>query len=139
MKKNKGFTLIELLVVIAIIGILSSVVLASLNTARDKGNDAAVKTNLTTVRTQAELYYDDNSNTYEGMCDVSPITDAIEAAGTAGNGSQDCYDDSNEWMAFAKLKTSNTLWFCADYQGVSTTTTTDFSAAQPADGSIKCN
>ncbi|HQC46196.1 MAG TPA: type II secretion system protein, partial [Candidatus Paceibacterota bacterium] len=31
MKKNKGFTLIELLVVIAIIGILSSVVLASLN------------------------------------------------------------------------------------------------------------
>ena len=59
---NKGFTLIELLVVIAIIGILSSVVLSSVNLARSKGIDASVKANLAGVRSQAEIYYDSNGD-----------------------------------------------------------------------------
>jgi uncharacterized RDD family membrane protein YckC/type II secretory pathway pseudopilin PulG len=53
---------------IAIIGILASVVLASLNSARDKGQDAAIKATLNNVSAQAELYYDDNLNSYEGLC-----------------------------------------------------------------------
>jgi prepilin-type N-terminal cleavage/methylation domain-containing protein len=54
---KRGFTLIELLVVIAIIGILSSVVLASLTSARARSKDTAIKTQLAQVRSQAELFH----------------------------------------------------------------------------------
>ena len=58
MKQEKGFTLIELLVVIAIIGLLSSIVIASLNTARMKARDAERIAEFRQVHTAMELYYD---------------------------------------------------------------------------------
>ena len=60
-KSARGFTLIELLVVIAIIGILSSIVLASLNTARLKSRDARRVADLRQVQLAMQLYYDANS------------------------------------------------------------------------------
>lgn len=58
----KGFTLIELLVVIAIIGILSSIVLASLNTARLKSRDARRVADIKQIQLAMQLYYDANSS-----------------------------------------------------------------------------
>jgi prepilin-type N-terminal cleavage/methylation domain-containing protein len=80
MTQSRGFTLIELLVVVAIIGILSAVVLVSLNAARNKGSDAAIISNLNTIRLQAELYYSDHNSAYgidfalPGACPTAGLT-----------------------------------------------------------------
>jgi len=61
-KSQKGFTLIELLVVIAIIGVLASVVLASLNTARSKARDAQRLSDIKQLVNAIEMYYNDNGS-----------------------------------------------------------------------------
>lgn len=74
--KRRGFTLIELLVVIAIIGLLSSIVLASLNTARMKGRDAARVSIIRQIGNGLALYQLQN-NDY-------PLIAQDECGGTEG-------------------------------------------------------
>jgi prepilin-type N-terminal cleavage/methylation domain-containing protein len=60
-ENSKGFTLIELLVVIAIIGILASIILASLSTAQAKGRDARRISDIKQIQLALSLYYDANN------------------------------------------------------------------------------
>lgn len=117
LRRTRGFTLIELLVVIAIIGILSSVVLASLNTARDKGTDAARKSNLNNIRAQAEIVFDDDGD-YAAVCADTNVDRAVDAA----NGN--CYNAAAGWAANAELTTAGTF-YCVDFSGDATTTGAD--------------
>jgi type II secretion system protein G len=84
MNLKKGFTLIELLVVISIIGLLSSVVLASLNNARSKARDSVRMAQTQQVRKALEMYAIDNNGTYPsaittGICpyDIDYIQPAL--------------------------------------------------------------
>lgn len=117
---NKGFTLIELLVVIAIIGILSSVVLASLNSARNKGADAATKAQLANARAQAELFYDAQSpNSYTNVCTAAGgIASMITGASNSSGGTAVCYASSSAWAVSAPLKAVTGNW-CVDSTGSS--------------------
>lgn len=60
-RRLKGFTLIELLVVIAIIGILASIIIASLNSARQKSRDARRIADLKQIQTALALYFHDHN------------------------------------------------------------------------------
>ena len=116
--RSRGFTLIELLVVIAIIGVLSAVVLASLNTARSKGNDAAIQSNLSTIQTQAEIFYG-VGNTYTGVCADATVTKAITATESAnGTGGQvTCTATATAYAVSSTLVADPTKYWCIDSTG----------------------
>lgn len=137
MKKfNKGFTLIELLVVIAIIGILSSIVLASLSSARTKGEDAAIKSTLASMRAQAELYYSTNSNygiTATTCGTASSMFASTTATGSlknlldglaARNVTPACQSSATAWAVSSPLKTAG-QFYCVDSTGTAKETTAD--------------
>lgn len=132
MKNKAGFTLIELLMVVAIIGILATVVVGMLGGAKKKGEDSGIKEQMTSLRTQAELYAADNGGIYSDMftndntwasmdTTIQAILDYISDqtnVHTAGS-------SANAWAAQAQLKQDTTQYVCVSStsNGLSISTT----------------
>ena len=132
LRLNFGFTLIELLVVVAIISLLSSIILTSLKSARIKGADGAIKSQLLSFKTQAALYYSLHNDTYgpatTGNCDINMFADsAIDPMITnlynlAGNNWYNCFTSpsapTTSWVVIVRSSSGGAQYWCADSTGV---------------------
>ncbi|HNW09424.1 MAG TPA: type II secretion system protein [bacterium] len=143
---RKGFTLIELLIVIAIIGILSSLAIVSLSSARNKAKDAQIKSDLSQFRTYMTITYsngefdtatagDDQSTNEFSLVSpalVHPDT-SMDYVMVVGDGTGVApYDVANRhWAAYAPLLDPAGEYFCADSAGTAFQTDGVPTAASP--------
>lgn len=123
-KKDKlltGFTIIELIVVVAIIAVLAAIVLVNITSYINKGKNAAIKGNLSSIMTNAIVYFDNNGN-YTSFCTSPNATLPNIAANNASNGTAVCNVSSNDyWCDCSPMKVTTeepaNSTFCVDFTG----------------------
>jgi len=120
-RKQKGFTLIELLVVIAIIGILATIVLVSLNTARQKARDSRRQSDIRQLSLALEMYYDSANPVAYPADQASLITTYFAALptdpSTTATYSYSLVSGGGDYCVIATMETSGAGYFYADKDG----------------------
>lgn len=108
------------MIVIAIIGLLSAIVLGSLQASRERGANSAVKQNLSSLRSEIELLYSNAATpTYVGVCSDAKIVKIRDAANVASGGTMVCYSNVGTWAASSPLKVPEGAYnyWCVDTSG----------------------
>ena len=165
--KLKAFTLIELLVVITIIGILATIVVVNLNSARGKGQDTAIKEQMAQLRAQAALYYDTNygysvsttQSAISGTCPTVAVTPSttvfdqtdfvrsLSALQKNSGNTPNCYlaaaannSTSQSWASTVKLRLPNVTGgkWCVDSTGNSLEVAAAYTPTANSNGDIVC-
>ena len=116
-RTRKAFTLIEILIVVVILGILAAVVIPQFTNAADDANNAGVRTQLQTLRSQIELYRAENGSDPDlantGWADMvnggylpGPPKNPLTGTNTFGNAAGDGWrfgafqvDNNDQWAA----------------------------------------
>lgn len=80
---QEGFTLIELLVVLLIMGILLAIAIPTFLGVTKGANDKAAQSDLTSALTQAQIYYEQNSQTYTGISSLGTSIQLVTGIGNA--------------------------------------------------------
>jgi uncharacterized RDD family membrane protein YckC/competence protein ComGC len=119
-RNSSAGSIVAILIVVivgslVVLGVFASVVLASLNAAREKGQDASVKATITNIRAQAELYYDENSNSYESLCYDQQVRWGLDRM-NGGRGTQYVCNDSISAYAVSGLLNTGS-YYCVDSTG----------------------
>ena len=130
-KNRRGSTLIELLVVIAIIGVLATIVLVSLNSARQKARDARRQSDMRQISLAMEMWYDTNNSSYAApggtswadtfatACSGNVSTYLAPIPSDSGNKTYYCSDGgtTTDYCAFVQSEQSTTIYYLANKNG----------------------
>ena len=124
-----GFTLIEVLVTITIIGAVASVVVASVNGARERALNSNVTSSLTAARNEAEIVFLEDAS-YANMCESTRVAGAV----VNNTSLYECYDSPNEWARQTRMPDGST-YHCIDSTGIVVTS----EESRIADGDYDCS
>ncbi|OGZ73040.1 MAG: hypothetical protein A2908_01795 [Candidatus Staskawiczbacteria bacterium RIFCSPLOWO2_01_FULL_38_12b] len=121
-RNKKGFTIIELLVVVAIIAVLTGIVLVNVTQYIGKSKNANIKGNMSTILTNAAVYYDDaNPSTYVDFVLTASYTNPADAADAASGGTVTYSEIASAFCACSTMNTTSSepagSTFCVDTTG----------------------
>lgn len=127
---ESGISFVELMLVIAIIGILASVTIVGVQSARERSRNTAATGELNALALEAEVYYRSQSpRSYDGLCDDPDITPLVTAANAHAQ-SADC-NVSPDGTAYAAAAVLNGTagHYCVDSKRFAGTRTTALGSA----------